>query len=135
MIQKFLNKKFLKQFSLYFATALLGYLVDFGTLVLLTELFNVHYLVAASSGFILGLICTYILSTRFVFGNSKLNSKKAEFSLFAIIGIVGLALLNILMWLFTDIIGFNYIVSKVVATVFVYMWNFFARRALYYNEE
>jgi len=128
------HRTLIKQFSRYFLTALLGYIVDFGSLILLTEVFNVHYLVAASIGFTLGLVATYILSTKFVFGKSKLQSKSVEFTFFAVVGLVGLALLNILMWLFTDLIGINYIISKIIATVFVYIWNFFARRSLYHNE-
>ncbi|MFZ3009922.1 MAG: GtrA family protein [Candidatus Microsaccharimonas sp.] len=128
------HKSFIKQFLRYFGVALIGYVVDFGMLTIFVEVFNVHYLVSASIGFILGLIVTYLLSSRFVFGESKIKSKKREFSLFAGIGIIGLVLLNIIMWFFTDLIGINYILSKIIATVFVYMWNFLARRRLYYNE-
>lgn len=128
-------KSLSKQFFLYFAVALVGYIVDFGTLILLVEVFHAHYLLGASAGFTLGLIVTYFLSNRFVFGESKLKSKTTEFLLFAIIGLVGLIMLNILMWIFTDIASIAYIASKIIATVFVYLWNFFARRTLYHNEE
>jgi putative flippase GtrA len=67
----------------------------------------------------------------FVFGESKIKSKSTEFIAFAVIGVIGLGLLNLLMWLFTDNLGINYIVSKLIATIFVYAWNFFARRSLY----
>jgi len=110
---------------------LIGYVFDFGILILLTSVFNLHYLIGASAGFIIGLIVVYILSNKFVFGESKIKSAKIQFALFAIIGVVGLLLLNALMWLFTDILGVMYIVSKVIATVFVYAWNFLARRSLY----
>ena len=45
--------------------------------------------------------------------------------------IVGLLLLNGIMWVLTDRLGWYYVWSKVGATVVVYTWNFFARRAMY----
>lgn len=64
----------IKQFTRYFGAALVGFIVDFGTLILLREIAGVHYLIAATSGFILGLIVVYILSNRYVFGESKIKS-------------------------------------------------------------
>lgn len=111
----------------------MGYSIDFGTLVFLKEIIGFHYLIAATLGFIFGLAAVYVLSTRYVFGESKIKSRSAEFGLFALIGVVGLLLLNALMWIFTDLFLFNYLLSKIIATIFVYVWNFFARRSLYHD--
>ena len=127
------TKTLIRQFIKYFGVALVGYAVDFGFLLLFKEVLGLHYLVAASIGFVGGLIVVYILSNKFVFGESKIASAKVQFAAFALTGIIGLLLLNLLMWIFTDIFGVVYIASKIVATVFVYIWNFFARRALYKN--
>lgn len=123
----------LKQISKYFGVALVGLLFDFSTLIFLREVLNIHYLLAAMGGFITGLVVVYFLSNKLVFTNPKIKSSSIQFLLFAIIGLIGLGILTLLMWLFTDIFGINYIVSKVFSTVFVYCWNFFARRALYHN--
>lgn len=122
------------QFIKYFGVALVGYVFDLGIMILLHELLDIHYLIAATCGFIVGLFVVYILSNRYVFGQSKIQSKSAEFGLFALIGLVGLGILNLLMWIFTDYLLLNYIVSKIFATAFVYMWNFFARRSLYHDQ-
>lgn len=122
------------QFMRYFGVALIGYIFDFGILILLHELLHVHYLIAGTCGFVIGLIIVYVLSSKYVFGESKIKSKSAEFGLFAIVGLVGLGILNVLMWIFTDFFLVNYIVSKIIATTFVYTWNFFARRSLYHDQ-
>ncbi len=122
------------QFIRYFGVALVGYVFDFGTMILLHELLHIHYLVAATCGFVIGLLVVYILSNKYVFGKSKIKSRSAEFGLFALIGLVGLGVLNLLMWIFTDYFLINYIISKIIATIFVYMWNFFARRSLYHDQ-
>jgi putative flippase GtrA len=57
-----------------------------------------------------------------------------NFGLFGLIGLIGLGILSLLMWLLTGGLGLNYVLSKIVATAFVYAWNFLARRAMYHDE-
>ncbi len=123
----------LKQLGKYFGVALIGLFFDFFTLIFLREVIGVNYLLAAMGGFIVGLLVVYFLSNKVVFTNPKIKSSTIQFVIFAIIGLVGLGILSFLMWLFTEIMGFNYIISKVFSTIFVYCWNFFARRSLYHN--
>lgn len=123
----------MQQFMKYFSVALIGYVVDFGLLIFCKELLDFHYILAAIIGFIAGLIVVYALSSRYVFGTSKIQSRTAEFSIFAVIGVVGLLLLTALMWVLTDLAQVNYVFSKIIATVIVYMWNFFARKSLYHD--
>lgn len=125
------DKTVFKQFSVYFLVALVGLFFDFTSLILLREILGLYYLVAAACGFCIGLIVVYILSNKFVFSSPKISSTKLQFLLFALIGIIGLGILSILMWLFTEVTGLNYILSKIIATVFVYFWNFFARKSMY----
>lgn len=110
-----------------------GLVVDFGTVIFTGEVLGFHYLLAATSGFLLGLIVTYYLSNKLVFGQPK-GDKRKVFILFAVIGLIGLIILNLLMWLLTGGLGINYIISKALATIVVFMWNFFARKALYKAE-
>jgi putative flippase GtrA len=116
----------------YFGVALIGLAIDFSTVIFAKEVLNLHYLVAVCCGFILGLIVIYVLSNLVVFGKPK-SSARTAFLLFGLIGLVGLGILNLLMWLLTGQLGVNYIIAKVVATIFVFSWNFIARRALYDN--
>lgn len=126
-------KKTFVQFFKYFGVALIGYVVDFGLLLVSKEVLHLHYLPSAVIGFIAGLLVVYVLSSQFVFGQSKIHSKSVEFGIFATIGVVGLGLLMVLMWLMTDIFHINYLLSKILATAVVYMWNFLARKSLYEN--
>lgn len=118
----------------YAFVAAFGLVIDFGTVIFTKQVLNFHYLVAACCGFILGLIVTYVLSNKIVFGAPKGNTRRL-FLLFALIGIVGLGLLNLLMWIMTGGLGINYIVSKALATIVVFAWNFFARKSLYTDAE
>lgn len=121
------------QFSRYFVVAGIGYVVDFGALYVLHEFFGVYYLFAAMTSFTLGLIVVYMLSSLFVFTDSKIKSKFLEVGIFSLIGVIGLGILTVLLGILTGILGINYLVSKLVATIVVYAWNFFARRTMYHN--
>ena len=63
----------------------LAFIVDFGTLFILTEYLNLFYLISAGIAFILGLITNYALSVNWVFSNRTLDSKGMEFFLFTVI--------------------------------------------------
>ena len=116
------------QFFRYFFVGGFAFIVDFGLLYILTEFVHFHYLLSASLSFFAGLILNYFLSTIWVFNKSKIKSKSAEFFIFAAIGLIGLGLNALFMWIFTDLLVLYYLISKIITTMLVYFWNFFARK-------
>ena len=125
--------KLLVQFVRYFFVGGFAFVVDFGLLYILTEYAGLHYLLSATLSFIAGLLVNYIISCLWVFNGSKFKNRLVEFLFFAAIGVVGLALNDALIWLFTDCIGTHYMFSKIVAAAIVYLWNFFARKYLVFR--
>lgn len=125
--------KLLVQFVRYFFVGGFAFVVDFGLLYILTEYAGLHYLLSATLSFIAGLLVNYIISCLWVFNSSKFKNRLVEFLFFAAIGVVGLALNDTLIWLFTDCIGTHYMFSKIVAAAMVYLWNFFARKYLVFR--
>ncbi len=113
----------------------LAFIVDFGTLFLLTEYFNTHYLISAGVAFIFGLTTNYILSVIWVFNSRNMKNKMMEFLLFTIIGLVGLALNELFLWLLTELLLIYYLFSKIITTFIVYFWNFFARKYMLFNNQ
>lgn len=111
-----------------------AFLVDITALFILTEKFNVHYMVSACIAFVLGLIINYFLSIKWVFNNNKMENKFLEFFLFGLIGLVGLGLNELFLWVLTDILLIYYIFSKFITTFIVYFWNFFARKTILFNK-
>lgn len=124
------HKETLNQIVKYGLGAVIGLAIDFAIVVITVEVFGLYYLLGVCLGFIVGLIVTFEISNRYVFGQPK-TSKKSLFIFFGVIGLIGLLILNALVWFFTEIAEINYIVSKVIATAFVFLWNFFARKRLY----
>lgn len=111
-----------------------AFLIDFGTLFILTEYFNIYYLVSAGIAFIFGLIANYFLSVKWVFNSRTVKNKGLEFLLFASIGLVGLGLNELFIWILTDILVVYYLFSKIITAFIVYFWNFFARKTILFNK-
>ena len=122
------------QFIRYGFVSGLSLLVDVGVLILLTEVFGVHYLASATISFIFGLATNYILSTIWVFNKSKYKPV-VELIIFASIGLIGLGINNLLMWLFTDKIGLFYLASKFIAIFATFTWNFTVRKTILFSSE
>src|SRR5512133_322219 len=103
---------------------------DFGTLSLSAKYLHLHYLVAAALGFCVCVVVNYWLSVRWVFNKRKLSSKALEFLAFALVGLGGVGLNDLVMWLLTDGLSVHFLLSKLLATAVVYVWNFSIRKAL-----
>jgi putative flippase GtrA len=112
----------------YFYVAGIAFIVDFGSLYIFTEYFGIYYLISAAIAFIIGLMTNYLLSISWVFNRRHLKNKFSEFTLFSLIGIVGLMFNEILIWGFTDFVGFYYLFSKILSAIIIFFWNFFARK-------
>lgn len=110
-----------------------AYTVDFGSLIIFTEFLNIHYLISAALAFILGLITNYLLSIFWVFSKRSMEDKRKEFVVFTIIGMVGLGFNELFIWIFTEMAQFHYLISKLISTVFVFFWNFAARKKLLFS--
>lgn len=121
------------QFFRYLFVGGIAYIVDFGFLFILTEYVHLHYILSASLSFLAGLLVNYAISKIWVFSKGTVVNKQVEFMIFGLIGLVGLALNAGFMFLFTSFFSFHYLISKIQATVFVYLWNFTARKFLLFN--
>lgn len=115
----------------YAIVAGVGLVVDVGGLVALKELAHFNYLVAATSSFVIALIVNYYLSTRWIFKQSRFASRWHDFLLFGLIGLVGLGLNDLMLWILTGWLGWHYLLSKAVSTTLVFGWNFIGRKLMY----
>jgi len=121
------------QFARYLVVGGLAFALDFGCLFLITELFGVYYLASATIAFTVGLLTNYILSVVWVFPSRRTQNVAIEFALFALVGVVGLGLNDLILWTLTDYGGLHYLQSKLAATAVVLFWNFVARKLLLFS--
>lgn len=107
--------------------------LDFAVLTALTSLAGIHYLVSAAIAYTAGLILNYLLSTSWVFRSRRVSNRSVEFASFAAVGIVGLGLNQVLMWLFTSGLGLFYPVSRAISAVIGYIWKYLVRKLLLFR--
>ncbi len=123
------------QLARYIVVGGVSTVADFGTLVLLTSCAGIHYLISNVGAFIVGLTVNYILSIVWVFGSRTMNSKVAEFLLFAVIGVVGLGISQVVMYAGVELVHVHYALAKVAAVGATLFWNFGIRRALLFRQK
>ena len=121
------------EFSRYLAAGGIAYVADFGLLYVLTEFGGLFYLTSAAISFNLGLVITYVLSVTWVFRERVVQDRRVEFIVFALIGMVGLGLNELFIWLFASRFVFHYLIAKVFTTTFVLLWNFSARKYMLFR--
>lgn len=121
--------KLFKQIVKFGIVGVICFGIDYGLMVLLTEVGGLDYLLSCGVSFSISVVVNYLLSMRFVFVSREGNSKAKEFSLFVILSIVGLLLTEMLMWLSVERLEFHYMLSKVAVTGIVMVFNFVTRKA------
>lgn len=105
-----------------------AFLVDYLTLVTLTELLRIPYLISAAIAFSMGLTIIYILTISWVFSAGKQPRK--EIVIFFLTGVTGLLLNELILYIATDWLTIDYRISKLISTGVVFFWNFFSRKLL-----
>lgn len=109
-----------------------AFVVDYGFYFLLSYLMGVQYLVAALVGFFMGTATNYLISKFMVFQGEP-KSRTFEVLLVFLISGVGLLWLELGLYLLTDVYGIHYLLSKLIMTGVVFLWNFFARKLFMYS--
>ena len=107
-----------------------SFLIDAGILFLLTEFVGVHYLISGAISFTASVIYNYILSIKWVFDAKEDVNKVQELAVFIGLSVIGLGLNQLFMWLFVDIFHIYYMLSKIIATAIVMVYNFVTRKIL-----
>jgi len=119
MIDKVIFLKFLKFCIVGFS----GMIIDFGTTWLLKEKLKVNKYIANSCGFILAASSNYFWNRIWTF-QSENNHIGSEYLSFFTISLIGLCLNNLIIWILSDKLKWNFYLSKIIAIGIVTLWNF-----------
>jgi putative flippase GtrA len=117
----------------YAAASAVALAVDAGLLLSLTRYAGWHYLFAGSLSFLAGASVAYVLSVRFVFSAHRLHSRKVEFTWFVALGLVGLAINALVLFVTVSRLGMDLVYAKAVAAGCTFLANFALRRQLLFR--
>ena len=111
----------------YGAVSAAALAVDMAGLLLAANF--VHYLWAATAGFLLGAATSYLLSVRWAFRHRRLAAfPRTEFAAFAAIGVAGLGLNNMVIYAAVEHAGSGLLAAKAVAAAITFSFNFLMRK-------
>lgn len=119
-------RRLLQEFMTYVLVGGLAFLVDYGVLWLSLQA-GLHYAPATVLGFCAGLSTNYLLCISWVWRGTSATSLR-DFINFALIGIGGLLLTLLLMWLAVDLARLRPELAKPFIAGIVLVWNFGLRR-------
>lgn len=118
----------IKQIMKFGIVGVIAFIIDYGTLYMFVEFFNINYLLAAALSFAISVIFNYIASMAYVFKRRNDMSKNREFVIFVFLSLIGLLINQIIMWICVEKISIFYMLAKIFATTVVMIWNFISRK-------
>jgi putative flippase GtrA len=115
------------EFGRYFAASALALAADVAVLLLAARV--MHYLIAASLAFAVGAVISYLLATRWVFRRRRLAHRRhTEFAAYVVIGIVGLGINDLVIFLAAGVAGMPLLGAKIIAAGVTFFVNYLARK-------
>lgn len=117
---------------LYGAIGCLSSGLDFAVFTLLSEYAGVYYLLANCISVLIGITTSFYLNRTY---NFKVKDKTARrFSIFLTVGLCGLVLSNIILWIGIDRLCLNGILVKLLSIVLVVFFQFLANKYITFRK-
>ena len=114
-------RKLIEQMIKFGFVGFLCFFIDYGIMVLLTEVAGIVYLVSSACSFTVSVIVNYIL---------KEKSRIKEFIVFVFLSIIGLGINQLCMWFGVELLHISYLIVKIGATAVVMVYNFISRKLI-----
>jgi putative flippase GtrA len=118
----------------YFVVGGISACFDITFFYVFAKLLGYYYLAVAVVGFVFAVLLNYALSVRFVFSSGVRFGRAQELALVYLVSGVGLALHLLILYGAVDVMGVELMLSKLVATGSVFLWNFLARNYFIFRQ-
>ncbi len=123
--------KLIQQFLKFGVVGVIAFVIDYGVLMLLSQVFGMDPVLAAGISFCVSVIFNYLASMRYVFTHREDLSRGREFVIFIVLSAIGLVINEICMAAGVAVLGTSALmvtVTKLFATAVVMVWNFVSRK-------
>ncbi|MDE7234871.1 MAG: GtrA family protein [Ruminiclostridium sp.] len=139
-------QKLIKLFFEFFRYAIVGgisFLADAGTLYIFREWIfraqtDAELLLCTALGFLVGLGVNYILSIFFVFRKNENRNNGRDLRsilIFALIGVIGLGLTELGMYVGTVLLHGYYLFVRILVAGLVLIWNYTGRKIFVFEKK
>ncbi len=126
-----MNQYTLVRFLKFGLVGLSGMAVDFSATWLCKEKLKWNKYLSNSIGFTLAVINNYILNRTWTFRNT--SAVTPQFLRFLLVSLAGLAINNLLLYIFVKKINRNFYVLKLLVIGIVFFWNYFINLLFTFN--
>lgn len=122
------KKDTIMQFVRFAMVGVIGTFVNIFILYLLTEYYNIYYMVSAFFGFIVAATINFILNKIWTFGESLKTNLTQKYAQFFIVSLIALTVNIIFLYIFTEYFKVYYIVSQIIAIGLSLIINFIGNK-------
>lgn len=123
-------KQLINQIFRFGIVGVISFLIDYSIFWILHDQMSVYYLFANACSFSISVIVNYILNLKFVFQSSENSNKTKEFITYIILNIIGLGFNQLIMKVCVGYLRITPMISKIIATGIVMIYNFISRKIL-----
>ena len=122
------------QFTKFLGVGVVATLVDWAIFYLLAGYLGIFYLLSLALSYLISTVLNFFMNRRFTFG-SKYKKVHVQLGSFLSVAIVGLALNELIVYglvhyLFAAGTGNMVMVSRIIATFLVFIWNFLLNKCI-----
>ena len=103
-------------------------IIDFVFLYFFKDECHFSLILSNTLSFIISVMYNYWASMTFVFDVNNNKNRRDTFIIFILFSVIGLILNDIIVWFMSDKLSIYYLISKVIATVFIMVFNFVTRK-------
>lgn len=124
-------KGLIEQFLKFGVVGAIAFLIDYGVLMLLSQVIGMDPVISASISFVVSVVFNYVASMHYVFTRRDDISRRREFTIFVILSAIGLVINEIIMVIGVNVLGDSALmvtITKLAATAIVMVWNFVSRK-------
>ncbi len=124
-LESLLPFRFLSLFKFGF-TGMSGLVIDFSVTWLLKDELHLNKFLANAAGFTAAVISNYVINRLWTFSEREKTKVSKQFASFLMVSLIGLVLNSGFLYLFHEHLALNFYLSKAIAILLVFFWNFSA---------
>lgn len=111
----------------YFFVGGIAAAIDISIFSVAVKVLEFDWFVVALYSFVIATAVNYMLSIRYVFESGVRFKRQAEVSLVFLVSGIGLVINQSVLWLLIEAVILDEVLSKLIATGSVFLWNYTAR--------
>ena len=122
------KKEVVFQFFKFAFVGLIGTFVNIFILYILTEYFNIYYIISAFCAFLFAVTTNFIFNKIWTFNEKIYERIGKEYSTFFIVSLSALSVNILFLYIFTEFLGIYYVISQIMAIGISLMINFIGNK-------